>query len=131
VLPLIMPGAQAVVAQLTNIDNRTLCVWNGHTRRFVSVKHERLGPSLCISPYAVRLHKLPAWDAAYIPNDVEVIVKPRGRPCLADPSRDQRLTPCLGEDVGFEAIDNDVWQVDFGPHPRGWFVERHRRIEET
>jgi hypothetical protein len=78
VLPFIMHGVQAVVAQLAKIDHRTLCVWNGHTIRFVSVKHERLGPLLCISPYATRLHKLPAWGTGYIPNDVEVMVKAHG-----------------------------------------------------
>ncbi len=78
VLPLIMHGVQAVVAQLANIDNRTLYVWNGHTIRFVSVKHVRLGPLVCPSPYAICLHKLPAWDTGYIPTDVAVIVKAHG-----------------------------------------------------
>jgi len=73
-----MHGVQAVVAQLANIDNRTLYVWNGHTIRFVSVKHVRLGPLVCPSPYAICLHKLPAWDTGYIPTDVEVIVKAHG-----------------------------------------------------
>ena len=74
-LPLIMHKVQAIVAQLANINNRTLCVWNGHTLRFVSIRYERLGPLLCIGPYVIRLHKLPAWDTGYIPKDVEVIVK--------------------------------------------------------
>jgi len=43
--------------------------------RFVSLKYERRGPLLGISPYAIRLHKLPAWDTGYIPNDAEVLVK--------------------------------------------------------
>jgi hypothetical protein len=78
-----MQGVQAVVAQLAKIDNRTLCVWNGHTIRFISVQHERLGPLVYIGPYAIRLHKLPPWDTGYIPNDVAMIVKAHGGPCLA------------------------------------------------
>src|SRR6266511_919989 len=78
-----MHGVQAIIAQFANINNCTLCVWNGHTVRFVSVKRKKLGPLLCISPHAVHLHKPLAWATRYIPNDVEVIVKARGCPCLA------------------------------------------------
>ena len=77
-LPFITHGVQAVVAQLANIDNRTLCVWNEHTIHFVAVKHERLGRLWCVSLYAIRLYKLPAWDTRYIPNDIAVIVKAHG-----------------------------------------------------
>lgn len=39
-------------------------------------------------------------------------------------------TVCIGEYVGFEEIDNGVWNVYFGPLKLGRFDERHMRIED-
>lgn len=37
---------------------------------------------------------------------------------------------CIGEHVGFEEIDNGIWNVYFGPLKLGRFDERHMRIED-
>jgi transposase InsO family protein len=37
---------------------------------------------------------------------------------------------CIGEYVGFEEIDNGIWNVYFGPLKLGRFDERHMRIED-
>jgi transposase InsO family protein len=37
---------------------------------------------------------------------------------------------CIGEHVGFEEIDNRIWNVYFGPLKLGRFDERHMRIED-
>ena len=37
---------------------------------------------------------------------------------------------CTGEYVGFEEIDNGIWNVYFGPLKLGRFDERHMRIED-
>jgi hypothetical protein len=37
---------------------------------------------------------------------------------------------CIGEHVGFEKIDNGIWNVYFGPLKLGRFDERHMRIED-
>src|SRR5262245_61017879 len=38
-----MHGIQAIIAQFAHINNRTLCVWNGHTVRLVSIECKTLG----------------------------------------------------------------------------------------
>jgi putative transposase len=37
---------------------------------------------------------------------------------------------CIGEHVGFEEIDDGIWNVYFGPLKLGRFDERHMRIED-
>jgi len=37
---------------------------------------------------------------------------------------------CIGEHIGFEEIDNGIWNVYFGPLKLGRFDERHMRIED-
>jgi transposase InsO family protein len=37
---------------------------------------------------------------------------------------------CIGEHVGFEEIDNGIWNVYFGPLKLGRFDEHHMRIED-
>jgi transposase InsO family protein len=37
---------------------------------------------------------------------------------------------CIGEHVGFEEIDNGIWNVYFGPLKLGRFDERHMRIKD-
>ena len=37
---------------------------------------------------------------------------------------------CIGEYVGFEEIDNGIWNVYFGPLKLGRFDQRHMRIED-
>jgi hypothetical protein len=37
---------------------------------------------------------------------------------------------CVGEYVGFEEIDDGIWNVHFGPLKPGRFDERHMRIED-
>jgi putative transposase len=39
-------------------------------------------------------------------------------------------TVCVGEYVGFEEIDDGIWNVCFGPLKLGRFNERHMRIED-
>jgi putative transposase len=39
-------------------------------------------------------------------------------------------TVCGGEYVGFEEIDDGIWNVYFGPLKLGRFNERHMRIED-
>jgi putative transposase len=39
-------------------------------------------------------------------------------------------TVCVGEYVGFEEIDDGIWNVYFGPLKLGRFNERHMRIED-
>jgi putative transposase len=39
-------------------------------------------------------------------------------------------TVCIGEHVGFEEIDDGIWNVYFGPLKLGRFDERHMRIED-
>jgi putative transposase len=38
---------------------------------------------------------------------------------------------CVGEDIGLEASDEGVWQVDVGPLTRGRLLERPRRMENV
>jgi len=42
----------------------------------------------------------------------------------------QRQRVCIGEYVGFEEIDDGIWNVYFDPLKRGRFNERNMRIEE-
>jgi len=37
---------------------------------------------------------------------------------------------CIGEYVGFEEIDDGIWNVYFGPMKLGRFNERNMRIED-
>ena len=37
---------------------------------------------------------------------------------------------CVGEYVGFEEIDDGIWNVYFGPLKLGRFNERHMKIED-
>ena len=37
---------------------------------------------------------------------------------------------CVGEYVGFEEIDDGIWNVYFDPLKLGRFNERHMRIED-
>jgi putative transposase len=39
-------------------------------------------------------------------------------------------TVCVGESVGFEEIDDGLWNVYFGPLKLGRFNERHMSIED-
>ena len=61
-----------------NVHRIALSIGILASEHFVAVKHERLGRLWCVSPYAIRLYKLPAWDTRYIPNDIAVIVKAHG-----------------------------------------------------
>ena len=38
---------------------------------------------------------------------------------------------CVGEYVGLEAIDDGIWNVNFGPLKLGRLLERHMRIEDA
>ena len=38
---------------------------------------------------------------------------------------------CAGEYVGLEEVDNDIWNVYFGPLKLGRFLEEHMRIEDA
>ena len=37
---------------------------------------------------------------------------------------------CAGESIRLEAIDDGIWNIDFGPVTLGRLLEQHRRIED-